>query len=222
MYFNKLTRISVVVAIFLTSLSAQALTIADPVTIDETFDPGSGSGSFTVNNVSAPDIYAFAVGNNGAMSASGQGGGLLIPSLLIGGPGAPEAWGADVIQRSDWDTNSSSFGSGASTSWSVPDTSTLAWDSLFGSQFTQIVAYWVVDDGVTITDISGTISAPIATGTSASHFSFQSTFAASPFATFDQNGSVSATGNTQVVPVPAAVWLFGSGLLGLVGIARRR
>lgn len=26
----------------------------------------------------------------------------------------------------------------------------------------------------------------------------------------------------QVVPVPAAVWLFGSGLLGLVGIARRR
>jgi len=27
---------------------------------------------------------------------------------------------------------------------------------------------------------------------------------------------------TQVVPVPAAVWLFGSGLLGLVGVARRR
>jgi hypothetical protein len=28
--------------------------------------------------------------------------------------------------------------------------------------------------------------------------------------------------NTTVVPVPAAVWLFGSGLLGLVGVARRR
>ena len=27
---------------------------------------------------------------------------------------------------------------------------------------------------------------------------------------------------TKVVPVPAAVWLFGSGLLGLVGIARRK
>jgi len=25
-----------------------------------------------------------------------------------------------------------------------------------------------------------------------------------------------------VVPVPAAVWLFGSGLLGLVGMARRK
>ncbi|HYQ73071.1 MAG TPA: VPLPA-CTERM sorting domain-containing protein, partial [Gammaproteobacteria bacterium] len=27
---------------------------------------------------------------------------------------------------------------------------------------------------------------------------------------------------TAVVPVPAAVWLFGSGLLGLAGVARRR
>ncbi len=29
-------------------------------------------------------------------------------------------------------------------------------------------------------------------------------------------------GNVTAVPVPAAVWLFGSGLLGLVGVARRR
>ncbi len=27
---------------------------------------------------------------------------------------------------------------------------------------------------------------------------------------------------TQVVPVPAAAWLFGSGLIGLIGIARRK
>lgn len=29
-------------------------------------------------------------------------------------------------------------------------------------------------------------------------------------------------GTATVVPVPAAVWLFGSGLIGLVGVARRR
>ena len=29
-------------------------------------------------------------------------------------------------------------------------------------------------------------------------------------------------GNVAVVPVPAAVWLFGSGLLGFVGVARRK
>lgn len=38
-------------------------------------------------------------------------------------------------------------------------------------------------------------------------------------------GNVAALSNVtgySVVPVPAAVWLFGSGLLGLVGVARRR
>lgn len=37
-------------------------------------------------------------------------------------------------------------------------------------------------------------------------------------------GSLAAFDNFEVeaVPIPAAVWLFGSGLLGLVGIARRK
>ncbi len=39
------------------------------------------------------------------------------------------------------------------------------------------------------------------------------------FTSFDY--VVTASG-ASVVPVPAAVWLFGSGLLGLVGVARRR
>jgi hypothetical protein len=34
--------------------------------------------------------------------------------------------------------------------------------------------------------------------------------------------STSFSGSITAVPVPAAVWLFGSGLLGLVGIARRK
>ncbi len=35
-------------------------------------------------------------------------------------------------------------------------------------------------------------------------------------------GVVDSIGAASAVPVPAAVWLFGSGLLGLVGIARRK
>jgi len=40
----------------------------------------------------------------------------------------------------------------------------------------------------------------------------------------ETNGVTSAqfAGSTPVVPIPAAVWLFGSGLIGLVGIARKR
>ena len=36
------------------------------------------------------------------------------------------------------------------------------------------------------------------------------------------NGATGAIGVTTVVPVPAAVWLFGSGLIGLAGVARRK
>jgi len=46
-----------------------------------------------------------------------------------------------------------------------------------------------------------------------------------PFAGHHANFDITTmtiTGVTSAVPVPAAVWLFGSGLLGLVGVARRR
>ena len=41
---------------------------------------------------------------------------------------------------------------------------------------------------------------------------------------FDISVSISMVGavNTTVIPVPAAVWLFGSGLMGLIALARRK
>ena len=35
-------------------------------------------------------------------------------------------------------------------------------------------------------------------------------------------GAISAAAFASPVPIPAAVWLFGSGLLGLIGVARRK
>ncbi len=50
-------------------------------------------------------------------------------------------------------------------------------------------------------------------------FTTQSSMPAGPFAGFQPTFNGTAT---QVVPVPAAAWLLGSGLLGLVGVARRK
>ena len=44
----------------------------------------------------------------------------------------------------------------------------------------------------------------------------------SPFHKFDDLQLRKEPFPSAVVPVPAAVWLFGSGLLGLVGMARRK
>lgn len=43
-----------------------------------------------------------------------------------------------------------------------------------------------------------------------------------PFPGFNAAFDLTAPNLVTAVPVPAAVWLFGSGLLGLVGIARRK
>ena len=40
--------------------------------------------------------------------------------------------------------------------------------------------------------------------------------------TFDDISNLAALGPMPAVPVPAAVWLFGSGLISLIGIARRK
>jgi len=40
--------------------------------------------------------------------------------------------------------------------------------------------------------------------------------------TFDDISNLAALGPMQAVPVPAAVWLFGSGLVGIIGVARRK
>ncbi len=50
----------------------------------------------------------------------------------------------------------------------------------------------------------------------------QTTFENSTLSGYSITGGVLQSSEFSPVPIPAAVWLFGSGLLGLVGVARRK
>ena len=74
------------------------------------------------------------------------------------------------------------------------------------------------DDIIGTPDIAGISTASgVPLGTPGANWSFLKT---------DDTGGCCGPGNwtysSTVVPIPAALWLFGSGLLGLIGVARRK
>jgi len=78
-------------------------------------------------------------------------------------------------------------------------------------------------DGGPATNTSGIAGSPFVDGPFTG-FNPNFDIASMTFASQDAAGSIARLdlGPVPAVPVPAAVWLFGSGLLGLVGVARRK
>lgn len=177
-------------------------------------------GQLTVTNSSAQPVYAFAVGNNDAFQAFGWKADRNRLDALIPDGEKNNRWGASVISRTGWESgnigsNGNSFGLNANNAWTVPDTTTLSWDDLFGSEFTRIVSYWVVGENTPLLlDDPNALSSPISSGSTQSHFFFFSRNAFSPFVAFGNDGTVIARGETTV-PIPATVWLLGTALLAL-------
>jgi hypothetical protein len=68
-------------------------------------------------------------------------------------------------------------------------------------------------------DVPGSVSC-VGTECTFTNLEWQSLIVGGPFN--GKTGTFTLSGTATIVPAPAAVWLFGSGLLGLVGIARRR
>ncbi len=179
-------------SIFIYAPISTAIAIAPTpgANVTEVFNSSTGQGRFTLDNQTGNDIYAFVVGNNQATSASSN------------------FWGADVISITDW-VNGYSFANIPGVIWTAPDTTQLDWNDLFLG-FTQVVAYWVIDNPQ---------SMPVFNGTSSSDFFFQSTAPNSPFIVLGNSGNIVETGETtvSVVPIPAALWMFFSGALILFG-----
>lgn len=138
----------------------------------------------------------------------------------------------------DSDTNTYStisiFNSGtttfAATEFTQKATPTICTTSVTGCAFTRagatsgdIVLSLSVFGNGELTNAGGTIN--LSTGTSDTMTFCQNGACTSwGIATADSIGVASGTitATPAVVPIPAAVWLFGSGLIGLIGAARRK
>jgi hypothetical protein len=102
--------------------------------------------------------------------------------------------------------SSSATGFIGSNAWGYTFGSGAAWGAGFNNSLTGLnggmkMSFAAIDlptDGVSMSTFAGTWSVDAAAGT------------------------LNYTAGVSAVPVPAAVWLFGSGLLGLVGISRRK
>lgn len=182
------------------------------VTINETFITppvyGPGDAEFTVTNDSGSDIYAFFVANDSATNTWTNNNG----------------WNDSIMSSAEWNheaTNINYLGGYDNPVY----TSTLgSFDALF-SGYNQVLMYsfnYYNFNGLE----ANPDAQPIANGATVGDFNFTTQILASPFVAIDINGNIVGSGEAvhgvSAVPVPAAAWLFGSGLLGLVGFARRK
>lgn len=175
------------------------------VSIDEYWSGGFGNFAVT-NNVADSSLYAFAVANNTIMST------------WVGETDWVTTTGYATVSRVAWEAGlnwGTTFGT--PYNWTPPNTNTISWNDTFGAEYTQVAMYTTgIDLGEGVV-----LDAPILFGQTNDQFFFASVVAASPFVAFGADGAILGSGETTVVPLPAAVWLLGSGLLGLAVVARR-
>ncbi|MFK5947234.1 MAG: VPLPA-CTERM sorting domain-containing protein [Methylococcales bacterium] len=171
-----------------------ATTVNASVISEYWIDQENGNGAFDITNDTGSDIYGFAVGSNDAVWAYDNSG--------LG-------WDADVYDALTWN-------SGANIELGLnTDTASIG---LFSDLFPGF-------DRAVIYSANRFEPIPLAVGDTATGFEFGTLWLSSPYVTFDQNNNVIDQGQTthvSAVPVPAAAWLFGSGLVGLAGISRRK
>ena len=158
---------------------------------------------------------------NGSDSITGQ---IQLAELLVGSSNS-QVMDVEDFSFSDG-VNTYTKANGAGILWSVTyngDISALKWSLsvqaapmegvvVGGTQYAGITSY---GGGISVQD---TASTTICIGVTSNGGCEQETSQGYAYTA----GTWALTGDTTIVPVPAAVWLFGSGLLGLFGVARRK
>jgi len=193
-----------IVVVFLAASSAQAVIIEEQWT---NYDPliGAGEAEYTVTNDSGSSIYAFFIANDTATNNWSTNNG----------------WDSRNILANEWDNPASTINYLGGVDNPVYTAELGLFSDLFIG-YEQVLMYtfsYYNQNGLD----ANPDALPIAAGDTVGGFFFTTQELASPFIAIDQSGAIVGAGEAvHVVPVPAAVWLFGSGLLGFVGIARRK
>ena len=140
----------------------------------------------------------------------------------VGGSGVPQAWTWDFDAGTISIANTTTFfGAGA---WTAHDVTFSDTGSSYGPASAggvNVLFDWSVNTDIPVShdwDVTATgSSAVVSVGPGGAVIT-----AASPVFPGFQPQFTGSLNQVGAVPVPAAVWLMGSGLIGLVGVARRR
>mgnify|MGYP003574155827 CR=1 FL=1 len=132
----------------------------------------------------------------------------------VGGSGVPQVWTWDFDAGTVAINNTTAFYGSVWTAFNVTFTDN---GTSYGGGGAQNMTFsWSVNPNIPVTsdwDVTATGTTAVVTVNAATILPTSSAF---------PGFHPAFSGNLTYVPVPAAVWLFGSGLLGLVGVARRR
>lgn len=193
-------RVILGVVLIFTFNSANAVVAIGNVSVDEAFDAATGIGSYNVINNSMETIHFLAVGHSNAQDALAE------RSNWVGGTVSEQRWNDGLF-----------LGLGLETVSEIPliNTADFNFDEFFPDS--SVVNVYFNSDVY----LEGAVGEQgIASGeTTGFQFFYDANFPASEFVAFGSSGTA-FSGSANVVsnvPVPAAVWLFASGLIGLVG-----
>lgn len=182
-----------------TVLTGGGITVTESITTVNVDGVPTDAGDYGVTNGNTNVMFGFAISNNSTTSVMSQ--------FVNASDGAGIFWDSNIIDQNSWNTSSlldPNFNS-------VPLTSLGAFTDFFNA-------------GDSVNIYSATESELLNAGASVSGaFLFFPAILESSGVAFTFDGAnTQAVALTSAVPLPAAVWLFGSGLIGLIGVARRR